>query len=144
MAQFVALAGTALSAGQTIAHGAAEERNANHLAIQMRQQANLERASAQRDAIEARRQKRLAQSRVQALAGGSGGDKTVLDIMDDLEQEGELNALNALYGGESRGRTRELQAVSTKRRGKQAKSSSYGNAAGTIAQGGSSLYTRFG
>lgn len=128
--------GMGITAAQTIAKGVEADRNADFMAIQLRNQANEERAIAQREAIEARRQKRIAQSRALAVAGTK--DKTVLDIMDDLETSGELNALNALYGGETRARSRDLQARN------QPKSNHFANAAGTIISGASTLHTRFG
>lgn len=110
------VAGTAMSAMGTIAagnaaaaEGEAARQAAEYKAKQQEVQAGQERAAAQRDAIEERRQGRLAMSRGLALsaAGGGAADPTVVNLMGDLEAESEYRALAAIYGGEDRARNLE-------------------------------------
>lgn len=140
----LAIAASIFGAASTIGAGNAAERDADFEARQLKQQANAERATAQREAIEARRQARLKMSRVRAIAGSGASDKTVLDIMDDIQQNGELEALNRLFEGESRGQQSELAARVTRSQGKQAKRSSRIDAASTLISDASSLHSRFG
>ena len=80
------------------------EDQAKYEAAQMEAQGKSEQATAQRAAIEERRRKRVVQSKAQMLSASSGAgalDPGALDIVGDLEGEGEYNALAALYSGES-------------------------------------------
>lgn len=154
------------------AQGLAAQQRAEYVAHQQEQMAGQERAASQRAAMEQQRQKRVAQSRAQAVAASSGGgalDPTVLDIMGGLEDQGNYNALVALYEGESAARNFESQASLTRYEGELAKSSSqieaygsrsqgamyraagqnakkasYLSAAGSALQGGSSLFGKYG
>lgn len=118
---------------QQEAQGRAQRDRAEFVAAQNERVAGNERATAQRQAIEQQRQKRLTQSRAQAVAAASGGgalDPGVLDIMGGLEDQGNYNALVALYEGESSARNYENQAALTRWQGEQAM-----NAAGVEAWG---------
>lgn len=143
---------TALTAG-TILQGAGQvfgaiggKRSADFEADQMKAQAGQERASSQRQAGEDRRQKRMVQSRLTAMAAASGGgasDPTVVDIAGDLETEGEYRALSSLWEGEERARGLEAGAASRKMEGKQKLMGGLTGAAGTILSGSESLFDRF-
>lgn len=83
-------------------------------ALQLERKANSERAMAQREYINAQRDKRLAQSKVVASAAAGGGstlDPSVVDIIGDLEAEGKYNADSALYTGETAARSFSSQAT---------------------------------
>ena len=91
-----------------------QQQAADVRALQFEQQAGQERAASQREAAAARRRKRLAQSTLQARAAASGAgalDPTVLDLEGDIEEEGEFQALSALFEGESRARDLEFGAT---------------------------------
>lgn len=137
-------AGTVLSAVSSVQQGKAAETQAKYEAAQMERNAISEGASAQRAAIEQRRSARLAQSRVQALAGGSGMDAGVVDIMEDLEGEGEYRAMTALYEGKNRAAGLGSQAAATRYSGKQAKTAGMIRGAGSLLSSGSSLYEKYG
>jgi hypothetical protein len=86
------------------------ERRAD--AMEMR--AGEERATAQRSAMEQRRQGRLLESRARALAAASGGgatDPTVTNILGDIEYEADYRALTASYEGETMAHGLEYAAV---------------------------------
>jgi hypothetical protein len=61
-------------------------------------------ASAQRQAMDSVTDKKLALSKVQAVAAASGGgatDTTVANVMSEIEQQGEYNKAVALFAGET-------------------------------------------
>lgn len=132
-------AGYAASAATTVAGAERNEDYAYAAQRQANQKAKEERAVAQREAIEARRQKRIAQSRALAIAR-RGDDKTVLDIMEGLEERGEASALASLFEGESRARTIEEQARLSVKQARANRDSAYIEGAATLASGTGSLY----
>lgn len=157
---FISAAGTIVSTLGAISSGNAQQKAANYQAAQMDQQAGQERASAQRQAFEQRRKATLAGSRVTALAGASGAgvaDPSVVDIMGDIQTQGEYNALSAMYTGEERARGYQMGADAKRFEGAEAKKAGYISAGGnllsgvgnigyrsTILNGGSSLLEKYG
>lgn len=139
-------AGTAVSyMGQRNAAAAAEQEG-NYRAQQANINAGQELAASQRRAMEARRQKRLAESTLQARAAGSGAgalDPTVIDLEGDLETEGEFNALNALYEGKDRARTLQMGGTLAKYEGQQAKKAGNMAAIGTVISGVGSMADKY-
>ena len=116
----LSVASTVMQARNTAAAGRAEQEAAvaraqglEHQAAQGRQIAGQERATAQRAAMEQRRQGRLLSSRALARAAASGagaGDPTVELILGDIGAEGEFRAKSELFIGEERARGFETQA----------------------------------
>ncbi len=112
------------------AQGEAAQRNAiaqqqaqEHEALVLDQQAGQERAVAQREAIETRRQSRLLQSDGLATAAASGAgalDPGVVDLLGDIEAEGEYRALIALQQGEEKALGLESAAVGSRFEGTSA------------------------
>lgn len=144
---YISAAGTILSTVGTISAGRAEDKAAKFQAAQMQQQAGQERAAGQREAIDERRKARLAESRALAVSAASGAgasDPTVLDIMGDLESEGEYRALTALYNGEERARGLESGAAAKRFEGATAKRAGYMKGGATILGGGYSLLDKYG
>lgn len=93
---------------------------ANYQAALQEQQAGQERSASQRDAMEERRRRDLALSRARAVGAASSGDTldpTSLNISGDIYSAGELNALNALWSGESAATGLETQAGLTRYQG---------------------------
>ena len=143
----LAVAGTALSAGGTILGANAEARELRKEAAQLDIRAGLERASSHRQAIDERRQARLAASRGLAVAAASGGgadDPTVVNELAKIEGEGEFRALSALYSGEESARGTESEADAKRRAAKSTKKAGLIGAAGSVLSAGSSLYGRYG
>lgn len=138
------LASTVLTTVGQIQQGQGANEAAQYQAAQLEQNAGQARASAQRDAIEERRQAALANSRLQALAGGGGLDPTIVHLAQNIAGEGEYRALTALYGGEERARGMETSASARRFEGEQAQRASYFKAAGTIFGASPGLYERYG
>jgi hypothetical protein len=113
-------------------------------AKQQEQKAGQDRASSQRMAIEERRKATLAQSRIQALAGGGGTDATMLGLTGKIAGEGEYNALAALYEGEESALGREGQAAGLKAEGKAARTAANYKSAGTILNAASGFSKYWG
>lgn len=150
----LSLVGTLSQASAMKAAGKASETIAMSQAKAMEQQAGQERASSQREALEARRQAKLVQSRARALAAAGGGDTsdpTVVNLLGDIDTEGELRALTALYQGEEKAKGLEYQAQVTKMGGiadynvaKSKANAALVSTAGSIISQGSSLYAKYG
>lgn len=123
IAPYAALAGTAATAVGTIASGRAQaeigayeqqrlqregqmsRQAAEFEAKQLDIQGNEERAAAQREAFALQRNKKLALSRLQNVAAGSGfmaTDPSNLAIADEIEKYGTVQEQMAMYGGQSR------------------------------------------
>jgi len=147
---------TVLSAAGAMQEGWAAEASAKAQQQQLEYQAKTgeiaagqERASAQRRAMEERRQAGLASSRAQALAAAGGGgtlDPSIINIMGDLAAEGEYAADVELYEGEERAREletgaelRKYEGRAARAAGKRAKKAGYMKAAATVMKGGSSM-----
>jgi len=128
--------------------GRAANVSAKFQAAQAQQQAGQERATAQRAAIEERRKADLALSRGQAVLASSGGgalDPTAMRLMGGIAQQGEYNALSALFQGEETARGLELGAAAKRMEGKQAKKAGMIGGISTIAGGiGQGLYQKYG
>jgi len=142
---YISAAGTIISTIGSIQEGRAADANARFQAAQMEQQAGQERASAQREAIAKRREAKLAASRVMALAGGGAGDAGIINILGDIEAQGEYNAQSALYSGEERALGYEVGATSRRMEGKAAKTGSLMKAGNTLLSGfsGNSLLNKY-
>lgn len=130
--------------------GRAAQQAAEFQAKQMEQRAGQERAASQRAAEEQKRRAQLVSSRAQALAAASGAgalDPTVVDMLGDLEGEGQYRALTALYAGEERATGLETGAAAAryegeiaKRRGDAARRGSLIKAGGTLLSGASKFF----
>lgn len=137
----MAIAGTVLGVTGSLQQGDAEKKSANFQAQQLEQNAGQYKAGAQREAGEQRRQARLANSRLRALAGGGGGDETIVHLSQDITGEGELRALTAMYEGDERARSAQLGAIAQRFEGDQAKHASKVRAISTVLGSASSLYS---
>lgn len=141
------IGGGLLSAGGKISEANAKAADLRFQAEQLEAQAGLKRATSQREAIEQKREARLAQSRGLAVAAASGGgadDPTVVNILAGIEGEGEYRALTALYNGEETARGMEAQAGANRRSASSVKKAGLLGAAGTVLSTGASLFDRYG
>ena len=112
----IALLASAVSAAGTVVGGMAAKRegqaqasamrqSAEFEAARLREKANEERAAAGREAAQERDKKEQMASRAIAVAASSGGgveNPTILNILDDIETKGELQAGQKMYVGKSR------------------------------------------
>lgn len=141
------VAGTVLSAGGAYAQGVQADKAAKYEANQMAVNAGQERAMAQRRSIESRRQARLAESRLQAVAGASGAgavDPTTVRLAQDIGAEGEYNALSDLYTGEEQARQLEGAAGLRRYEGKMARKAGTLKAISTVLSSAGSMYGKYG
>jgi hypothetical protein len=153
-------AGAATTAAGTIAGGNAAaaagdvaQQGKNFEAVQLGQQAQESRASAQRGALDKRRQTRLLQSTLFARAAAGGGDTADTDIVNlsgDIAVRGEYEALLDMYKGENRARGLEDAATGARMTGEalaaegQAKrKAAQLSALGTIIGGAGSMYKTY-
>ena len=146
MAQALLAVGAGVNAVGTVIGGKSEAKQLKSEARQLERNAGLERATSQRQSIDERRQAELASSRALALTAASGGgadDPTVVNIISDLEGEGEYRALTALYNGEQSARGMEDEATARRKEAKNVKRASLFKAAGSILSSGSSLADRY-
>jgi hypothetical protein len=120
-----------------------QQRAAEFQAKQYEQKAGQERAMAQRQAIEDRRQANLAISRAQAIAGGGAGDDGVLNLTGRIAAEGEYNALTSLYEGEQSALGREMQGTGLRMEGQSKRRAANWQSASTIMSTSSSMYGKY-
>lgn len=136
------------------AQGRALQQAADFEAAQRERIAGQERAAAQREAIIQRKEADLVASRGQAVAAASGAgalDPTIVDLLGDIEGEGEYRAALALYQGEERAigqetaaSARRFEGASARMAGNAAARSSNLAAAGTLLRGASKFDLDFG
>jgi hypothetical protein len=122
----------------------AQESALDYQARQMEQKGGQERAAAQRQAQEERRQATLAISRAQALTGGGSTDEGVLNVIGNIAAEGEYNSLIALAEGEESALGREMQADGLRFEGKAGRSAANWKSASTVFSAASSMYGNYG
>ncbi|HUS97201.1 MAG TPA: hypothetical protein VMX97_10710 [Hyphomicrobiaceae bacterium] len=87
------------------AQAAAEEQKAAIEAQWSERRSLEEKGAAQRQSQEELRKAKLAQSRLTAVAGGSGAgadDETVMKLWGGIEKEGRYNAANVTAAGDQR------------------------------------------
>ena len=139
------LATLAIGGGQLI-QGFSASRAAEAEAAQLRERAMATRAEAGAAAREEKRQSRLKQSRAQAVGASSGAsldDPTFVNLMGDIEAEGEYRALSRMYEGETSARSDERLAKARKRQGRAGLFAGGLGAAATVMSGVGSLRTKY-
>lgn len=132
----------------------AQAQEQNYEAAEGQQAAGQARAASQRDAIADTRNKELTESRAIAQNAGTGGstlDPSVVDILGDLEGQGQYNANAALYQGETKARNYEsgatlanYQAGMDRASGENDANAAMLKAGGSLVSAGSSLYGKYG
>lgn len=122
----------------------AEQAGLDYQAKQMEVKAGQDRATAQRQGMEEQRQARLANSRVQALAGGGGADESVMNLTANIAGEGEYNALTSLYEGEQSALGREMQGAGLRMEGKAKRRAANWKSASTVMSTASSMFGSYG
>ena len=123
----------AASIGSTIASANAQEKIAEIEADQLEKQAIADTATSIQDAKQERRRAEMLQSRVRALAAKSG--TSGMDInraISDIDEQGQYNALAALYSGSTSASSKKYAAAAARARGASQKASGYMDAGGTI------------
>jgi len=125
----------AATIGSSIGQANAQEQIGEIQARQLRKQAIAEEASAVQTAKFERKKAEHLSSRVKALAAASGSSVSSVDIqntLSDIDEQGEYNALAALYSGQTASDSKQYAATVAQSRGKQAKQGAYASSGGTI------------
>ena len=141
------IGGTILSVVGSVTQGIHQQALGKRQAELKEQQAGQERAQAQREAIEQRRLGRFVSSRIQAVSAASGAgalDPTIVNILGEVGSEVEIRALTALASGEQRALDLEFGAELDRAGGKGEAISSFFSAGGTLLEGGTSFFNKFG
>lgn len=127
--------------------GKAAQAQAEFQAKQLEEKGKEEVAAAQREAMDADREKRFVQSKLQANASSSGLgalDDTVMQLAEDIEGQGYMNAGMTRYGGRQRQLGLKTQAAAERMSGAAAKQGAKYAAMGTLLSGIGSFAGRYG
>lgn len=118
-----------------LGEGEAANSFAKIKAKQLNRQAIADKAESVQVAKHERKKATLLASRVTALAASSGAGVSSPDIqnsLSDIDEQGEYNALAALYSGESSAQSKRYAASVARAEGKFARKQSYLKAGATI------------
>lgn len=146
-AGWASLATTALTAGAAYQKSRAQQAQLQQLAKERTEDANAAAAESQRAAAIERKRAQFMMSRARAVAGASGAgvsDPTVTDILTDIETQGEMNALNTLYSGQTEERGYRQGARSARNEAGAARTAGYLNTGATALRGGTSWWEKYG
>ena len=141
--------GGGISAGAGVIGGLSQimagiqaDKAAGYRATQLRQNADAAQAVGTRQAYDVGRQTDMVQSRALAVAAASGGgasDPGVVTLMANTAAEGAYRKALALYNGQDKARSLEMEADSVAYEGKVAKRNALIGGALQMVGGGSSL-----
>lgn len=137
----VAIVGAAVAAYGTIKAGQAQKAEAGFEAKQMQVKGLQDQATAERVALNDKRQADILGSKVQADAAASGGgalDPSVVNIQSNIAGEGEYRALTALYQGDESAAGLTDEANAKMFQGSQTSKAANISAAGTFLQSSAS------
>lgn len=129
--------GAGLAAGGTLYTGVRANQASKFEADQLKKKGDDEFAIGQRGAAAKRREKQLALSRVAAVSAASGAgtsDPGVTELMADIENQGEYNALTEMYKG-------RLEQVGLRGQGQAVRAQGKGDLISSIIGAGSNLYS---
>lgn len=144
---YISAASTALAVGAQVKAGNEQKAQAELLAREREEDAKAAQAESQREALIERKKAKNLMSRARAVAGASGAgssDPTVTNILTDIETQGEVNYLNALYSGDTTARGLRTGAATARRTGQAAQTASQYQAASTGLGGATSWYEKYG
>lgn len=144
---YISAASTALAAQQSISQGTTQNAVAVAEARQRGEDAKAAQAESQREALIERKKARNLMSRARAVAAASGAgasDPSVQNILTDIETQGEVNALNALYSGNTEARGLRGGAAVARQEGRARRRAGYMNAASTALSGAASWQEKYG
>lgn len=144
---YISAASTALAVNSQIEQGKQQAAQAELQAVEHERDANAEQARAQREAAIERRKARNLMSRARAVAAASGGgasEPTVDNLLTDIATQGEMNALNAMWSGDTTAQTLRTGAQVARRTGRAARSAGNLRAASTLFSGATDWYSKYG
>ena len=128
--------GAAISAYSSIKQGQAAEQAGKHNAKISRQNADIAKKGAAREARQIRKQNYSREASLLAKGGASGvkvNTGSLLDVLAATHREGEIQAKEATYQGELSSRAYRNNASLELFKGKSAKQAGYLGAAGSLA-----------
>ncbi len=141
------VAGMAMSAYGTIAAGKAARDMGEIEKAQYYDKALKVEAVAQREAIAERDAAGMAKSRAKAVTAASGlssDDPGAQRIQQDLDAQGEYNAMAALFGGYQESQDLRNQGKIAEAEGENAYKASKLNLVANLLQSGGSMYMQYG
>jgi hypothetical protein len=144
---YVAAASTVLTTAAAYQQSNAQETQLEAVARAREEEANAEAAESQRAATIERRKARNLMSRARAVSAASGAgasDPTVVNQLADIETQGELNALNAMYSGSTAARGYRRGAAIARNEADATQTAGYLGAASTALEGASDWYSKYG
>jgi len=144
---YISLASTALGVSAQIQKSNADQAQLQQLARERKEDANAAQAEAQREAQIERRKAAQLMSRARAVAAASGAgvsDPSIVNIMTDIDTQGEVNALNAMYTGDTTARGFQRGARSAVREARATRQAGYMAATSTALAGAESWYSKYG
>jgi hypothetical protein len=144
---YIGLATTALQGVSQYQQGKTDAAQLELEATRRDRSANAEQAESQREAAVERRKAQNMMSRARALAAASGGgvsNPTISAVLTDIETQGEVNALNALYSGNVAAEGYRSGAGAARRESRASRDAGTLNAASTILGGATSWYSKYG
>lgn len=144
---YVAFASTAIGVGSQLQAGKAQNEQLLLQAAEREEDAKAVQAESQREALLERKKAKNLMSRARAVSAASGAgasDPTVTNILADIETQGEVNYLNALYSGDTVARGLRSGAATSRRQGRAARTASQLNAASTGMAGATSWWEKYG
>lgn len=142
----IGIAATVLSAIGSVAGGSSAQKTANSEADQLIARAKARRAEGGAAAREELRQKRLIKSRAQAVAAAQGAnlsDPSLVNLMGDLEAEGQYRALSRMFEGDDEARGYEDTAAARRKEGKALKKAGLLRGVTSVLSGVSSLRSKY-
>lgn len=144
---YIAAASTVIGVAGTVQQGRNQQELLNYQAEQRDEDAKAAQAESQRESLIERRKAKNLMSRARAVAGASGAgssDPTVTNILTNIDTQGEVNALNALYSGNATARGLRSGAAMARNEASASRAASYMDAASTGLGGATSWYEKYG
>lgn len=137
------IASAAVSAGSSIMGGLYADDAGKAMQKQYRNQANTERAVAQRQSIKDAREGELAESRAIALmaASGAGGVETPggTGVVGGINEQKYMNYMTSIWNGENKAQGLIYQGKVARAEGRQKKQAGFLDAATTVLNTGTRL-----
>lgn len=144
---YISAASTVLTTAAAVQQAGARKKQMEAVARAREEEANAAAAESQREAAIERKKARNLASRARAVAAASGAgvsDPTVVNQLTEIEAAGELNALNAMYSGNTAARGYRQGAAIARNEADAAQTAGYLGAASTALDGANSWYEKYG
>jgi hypothetical protein len=136
----------AVSVGGSLLGGKESKKAGKREAALLRREAGARRAEGHYAAEEERRQARYLESRALAVAAASGGgvsDPTVVNILADIDAEGEYRAMMRKYSADIEAEGFEERAEIAEKGGQAGAVASYISGATTLLSDGGDLWKKY-